>query len=243
MLTSSRMSTAISFNHPSDDVSSARLHSDELLHASRELDWRFLLPDPRLQRVAYVGAVRRKLVDSLRRFSASLTLSETPPPWEGITSQYDVVVASNPTCKAMRWAATLVREGGHLYVRVSRNRCWIDPLSKPDGPRLRYVDDHLAVIKRLGFTEAAAYWHWPSFETCAEIVPLDQPEALEHFFSRRRKRGIARLKVTLGRGLIRLRMFQRLVACFSIVAQRRYPPVPSWPPPVRQRDETTFRNK
>ena len=43
----------------------AALDADALLQASRRVDWRFLLPDPNLGRVAYLGPRRGALLDSL----------------------------------------------------------------------------------------------------------------------------------------------------------------------------------
>ena len=53
--------------------------SDALLQASRRVDWRFLLPDPNLERVAYLGPANRSLWESLRLFSAALAVIESIP--------------------------------------------------------------------------------------------------------------------------------------------------------------------
>src|SRR5262245_35723918 len=89
-----------------------QLDADALLQASRRVDWRFLLPDPNLGRVAYLGPARGALLESLRLFSVSLALGEAAG------AQYDVVVAHNPSLDGLRHAAELVRPGGFLYLEA-----------------------------------------------------------------------------------------------------------------------------
>jgi hypothetical protein len=68
--------------------------------------------------------------------------------------------------------------------------------------------------------EATAYWHWPSFEACAEIVPLADHAALLLAFARRRSGAGARLKSMVGRVFLQSGLFVRLVPCFSVVARK-----------------------
>src|ERR1044071_531014 len=67
----------------------APLDADVLLQASRRVDWRFLLPDPNLGRVAYFGPARGALLESLRLFSAALALGEAA---SSGGAQHDLVV-------------------------------------------------------------------------------------------------------------------------------------------------------
>src|SRR6185436_21148578 len=93
------------------------IDTDALLQASRRVDWRFLLPDPRLGRVAYVGPARGALVESLRLFSASVTMAGTASA-ANATGQYELVVASGPSLEILRRASELVGPGGFLYVEA-----------------------------------------------------------------------------------------------------------------------------
>jgi SAM-dependent methyltransferase len=192
-----------------------QLDADALLQASRRVDWRFLLPDPNLAHVAYIGPARGALAESLRLFSAELTL--IGPTTDVVSGQYDVVVAHAPSAGVLRQAAGLLKPGGWLYIEAygpfrRRN-------TRP-GRGLRYAAEYIAAIGQLGLVEAAAYWHWPNFESCAEIVPLSDQNALLLAFARRRGGAAARLKSGLGRVLLRSGMFARLAPCFSIVAQK-----------------------
>jgi hypothetical protein len=191
-----------------------QLDADALLQASRRVDWRFLLPDPNLRQVAYIGQPRGTLVDSLRLFSAALTLAE--PASAGLSAQYDVVVASRPSLGELGRSASLLKPGGFLYVEA------YGPFSlrwRRSGG-LRFAADYVGAVERLGLVEAEAYWHWPNFESCAEIVPLSDRDALRLAFGRRRSGTGARLKSALGRVLLRSGLFARLVPCFSIVARK-----------------------
>ena len=200
-----------------------QMDSDALLQASRRLDWRFLLPDPALDRVAYIGLAHGALVESLRLFSTSLTVVD-PRAADDRTAQYDVVVATDPTYAMLQRAVALVRPGGCLYVethaalRLRRRGDTGRRMNK--SPRLRYAADYVTVLRRLGLASVEAHWHWPNFESCAEIVPLDDRAALLLAFARRQSGPAARMKSTLGRWLLRGGLFARLVPCFSVVGRK-----------------------
>ena len=217
--------------------------TEALLQASRRVDWRFLLPDPELGRVGYAGPARGALVDALRKFSASLTVyledrgpsqrspqlrmrpgqfgsirttGETRPgsPLEGEAAgsgQFDVVVAIEPAITTLEQAVQGLRPDGWLYVEAH------GPALR--GP-LRIARDYAAALRRLGMADVEAHWHWPNFESCAEIVPLDEKAALLSVFERHRSEPSARLKSTFGRWLLRSGLLARVVPHFSIVARR-----------------------
>ena len=195
------------------DSQRTQLDADALLQASRRVDWRFLLPDPNLRQVAYLGPAHGALLESLRLFSASLALSEAAG------AQYDVVVAHNPPLDTLRRAAGLVRPGGFLYVEaygpLHRRR-----LRRGPGRWPRFAADYVAAAERFGLAEAVAHWHWPNFESCAEIVPLADLDAMRLALGRRRSGAGARLKSAFGRALARSGLFARLAPCFSIVARK-----------------------
>ncbi len=193
------------------ETTSAEPDADALLQASRRLDWRFLLPDPSLREVGYSGPARGTLLESLRLFSESLAILDGSA---NGAARYDVVVARAPARAALERAAAAVRPGGFLYVEVERS-------FRPGKHRSRGPANYVAVIARLGFDEVAAYWHWPSFEACAEIVALDARDALLLAFARRRSGAAARLKSAFGRALVRSGLLARVVPCFSVVGRRR----------------------
>ena len=191
----------------------APLDADALLQASRRVDWRFLLPDPNLGRVAFLGPARGPLIESLRLFSAALAANDAA----GQDGLYDIVVAVDPEHAVLRRAAGLLRPGGHLYVEA---RGPFKPARLLRGGRPRFAAGYVAAVRRLGLVEAVAHWHWPNFESCAEIVPLGERDALLLALARRRGGAGARLKSALGRALLWSGMFARLAPCFSVVARK-----------------------
>jgi hypothetical protein len=192
-------------------LETSRLHtpaqSDALLQASRRVDWRFLLPDPNLGEVAYLGPAHGSLLESLRLFSAALTVIEVTTLHDRQPAQFDVVVMNAPSDERVKQGAALVRPEGFLYVEVRRR--W--------G---RSPADYVSAIRRLGFAEVEAYWHWPNFEACAEIVPLGDPVAVLHALGRRRSGVAARLKSAVGRWLLQSGLLVRVIPCFSMVAHK-----------------------
>lgn len=213
------------------------MDTDALLQASRRLDWRFLLPHPELGHVGYLGAADDELFESLRLFSAAITRIDLSSIGGGSAAarRYDVVVLSDPSYEDLAAAPGLLRPGGSLYLegrrhlsplaRSTRVSTRTEPQAGEGGgrvrvPRLGSAADYMQATRRLSLVDVRAYWHWPDFERCAEIVPLDDQAALLHALSRRRSAGIARIKAKLGRSLVKLDYMERLAPCFSIVGQR-----------------------
>jgi hypothetical protein len=176
-----------------------------LLEAARRLDWRFLLPDPELGRVACVGRPDPALVAALRALAGSLTVADAA----GEPEAYPVVVAAVPTRAELHLAVRLVRPGGWLYVErqgplAGRGRSW--PASA-----------QRAVLARHGLDQIAEHWHWPNFAASKWIVSLGDPAAVR--YALRRHRGGARARVLRRLGLLLpTRLLAAVVPCTSIVA-------------------------
>ena len=205
-----------------------RVHSDTVLQAARRLDWRFLLPDPRLERVAYLGAARGTLVTSLELFSQKLTMFSPSQVDAYHRAQYDVVVVSKPTGLALEQAAGLVRPGGSLYVEAHglfwpgrwRKRQAVPSLWQKN--RLVYPNDYVTALQRLGLTQVQTLWFWPNFERCTKIIPLDQTTVLQYALAPQSVHAgtNARLKSTGIQWLLGIQWLTQLVPCFGIVASK-----------------------
>ncbi len=194
--------------------------SDPALQVVRRIDWRFLLPDPSLGQVAYMRPTDGTLLESLRLFSESLTVIGMPRPQVGTTGQYDLVVASRPSYEALQEAADLVRPGGFLYIEaygLLHHAGWRWGVR---GRWLRKPADYVDAIRGLGLIEVRAHWHWPDFESCTKIVPLDDQAALLHVFTHHGRGTRARLRAGLGRWVLWSGLLAFVVPCFSIVAHR-----------------------
>jgi hypothetical protein len=163
---------------------SATVRTDEsALAAVRRADWRFLLPDPGLGRVAYLAPHEPALVEALGLVSAEVDLFERPEP----TADHDVVVLTGAGSDLVAGAGGLLAPGGWLYAETS-------------GPRARSWS---RALRAAGYEEVVAYWLWPDAGACREIVPLT-PGPLRHALGRRdpgaRVRGRARAAVLLAAG-------------------------------------------
>ena len=190
------------------------------LQAVRRIDWRFLLPDPRLGNVACLAPADEPLLVSLRLFSHSVELVELN---DGTPGAYDLVVSSSLNDQRLIAAAKLTRPGGYIYGEAPglTARLWsrIRGVDWRPGPSSHPVD-LLALASALGLTDLQTYWHWPDFVSTSQIIPLDNDLALQLALSRvgRGRRG--RVKLVGGSLLLRIGLLRRLIPCFSLVAQR-----------------------
>jgi hypothetical protein len=187
------------------DRRTERAQPPTLLRSSRRLDWRFLLPDHRIGRVAYVGRRDPTLREALDRIADRVEAVDAVP---AANELYDLVVCREPTPDELAAATALVRPGGCLYAEIERSltdrlRDWRQP-------------GH-AQLDSLHPLSAEPFWHWPDFENCEEIVPLADPGAVQLMLARRRAYG-AHAKVMAARALVALRLVGAAAPCISVVA-------------------------
>jgi hypothetical protein len=132
--------------------------------ATHRADWRFLLPDPDVARVAYLPPQDAELVSALELSGAVVDLGGASV--ESEKHELVVITAGRPSC--VECAPRLLRAGGWLYAEVP-------------GWRTHVWESELC---RCGFDEIAAHWLWPSAHDFREIVPLE-PAALRQALARR----------------------------------------------------------
>lgn len=197
--------------------------SDELLQLSRRLDWRFLLPEPRLQQVAYFGPAESTLVTALKTFSESLTMLPAAPTAARAATppRFAVVVAVAPAPAALAGISEVLLPGGCLYVELGSvfagrkrraGQGWRQALSGPQ--------EYVAALQRLGFEQVVAYWHRPSFAAAAQIIPLRDPLALQFVLGRRSHDWKNRLISALERAALHSGALARWIGCVSLVARK-----------------------
>jgi hypothetical protein len=151
------------------ELPAAHTDHDSLLQLSRRVDWRFLLPEPELRRVAIVGSPDPELVRACDVFGES-------------GEPLDVLVARGaPSPHALQ----RLRRGGWLYAEFEGVGAAV------------HARRAAAALARRGF-RIQVHWHRPSFAACEEIVPLDDRDALRLALARqeraaRAKATIARL--------------------------------------------------
>ena len=198
-----------------------------LVEASRRIDWRFLLPNPSLGDVAAVGPVADTLTESLKLFCASLTLLGMERAHEERSdSLFDVVVACDPSRAVVRRTATLIKPGGFLYLEargltsllLSRRPARLDALRKNT---LWRAEVYASVLRPIGFTDVQAHWHWPDFENCKMMIPLDNSAAIRHALDRGGRGLKARLRRGMGHILRWSGLLTWTVPCYSVLARRK----------------------
>jgi hypothetical protein len=169
------------------------------LALARRADWRFLLPQPRLGRVAYLAPHDPALAAALSLVSDVLELAAAPE----TASRHDVVVLTRGRRRHIPGARALLRQGGWLYAEVP-------------GPVARAW---IRALRRSGFEEVSAHWLWPDADTCREIIPLE-PDPLLHALSRRDPGARLRLRARMAEVLVASGMLP-LVVCRAGVIGRR----------------------
>ncbi len=84
--------------------------SDQDLQLARRIDWRFLLPEPYLRRVAYFGHEPAALPSALTHFSESLRINSVAE-----SGSFDLVVLHLIEASSLPKAHKLLVPGGFLY--------------------------------------------------------------------------------------------------------------------------------
>jgi hypothetical protein len=202
------------------------LSPDALLRMSRRVDWRFLLPSPHLGDVAYIGVNGPMHLDSLRLFSNFLTNLDSIRTSEKNRREFDGIVLSEPSYEILRRATNLVKSGGFIYLEVRKPLNPVELVKdlysrmRKGFPRLIVPGDYLLLFEELGFTEVQANWHWPSFQACTKIIPINNESALDYAFLQSGRSTKARLKAILGHWLQRSGLLWWVLPCFSVVAVR-----------------------
>lgn len=195
--------------------------SDRNLQLSRRLDWRFLLPKPRLHCVAYVGPAQTTLASALQQFSEELkifsTLEDTAP--RLYESFFDLVVMAEPRLTELEQVQHWLAPRGYLYAEVQHAWDWRTerrlPLVTRGFPNLA---EWQVALARLGFVDIRAHWHRPSFERAVQIIPMHDAEAMDFVFSRRSEDLVSLLKFATGRSLMKTAWLARWLQCVSLVA-------------------------
>lgn len=175
----------------------------DLLRAVRRVDWRYLVGNGVLGRVVYVGRVDHEHLAALRAVADEVVAGDLADP-----EPAELVVVACPTADELSRAAALVRPGGWIFVE-----------GRPRRSRIG-VRQYIALLKEHGFGPPEAFWHFPDFASCLEIIPLHDRAAVMMSLDRRRRSGAAIAKGMLARALLALGLLPRALPAVSVVAQR-----------------------
>ena len=191
------------------------IRDDATLQACRRLDWRFLLPEPRLGTVLLWGTKPSTLSQALERFAESVTMREAV--LRELTSAgdggFDLAVLQSPGKRCLTTVASLLKPGGCVYIELHRR------LRQP----LRSINlsECVLLLQRKGFQHIQCYWHQPDFERCLEILPLGNRQAMRYYFSKPAGDWGTWLKLRIAGLLFYSGLLINLVPCLSIVARQR----------------------
>ncbi len=178
-------------------------HHDQKLQLVRRLDWRFLLPEPNLKRVGYVGESDPALVTALKYFADDVEMLNSAAPER---PPFDLIVARAQRAAEIEFVFDWLKAGGCLYWEIL-------PKNFLSPPRIEKIAGELS---RIGFVEIHAQWHRPSFERALHIIPLAQT-AFHYFFAPERG---DRHKSAAGRFLQKTGLLKYAMTCVSVVAMK-----------------------
>jgi hypothetical protein len=182
---------------------------------ARRADWRFLLPEQELRRIAVFVPANvepdHRLVRALADGGTdvrTIVVSASPATE---THDRDLVVIPDADARCIRWAAAAADTGCLLYAELRRR------------PRMRFRSPGAitARLRRSGFEPLAVHWHEPDFEHSVQIVPLDSAKAVIAALRRRDRTGALETSVSIL--LVRLRLFDHLAWPLSITARWKGP--------------------
>lgn len=171
----------------------------DLLAAVRRADWRFLLPDPSLGRVAYLAPHLPDVVVALQEVAAAVDLLDTV---DATRPDYDVVVITGGRIETVATARALLRSGGWVCAEV----------------RGRQAGRAARTLRASGFEAIEASWLWPNAGACREMVPLVGP-ALREALGRRDPGGRLRARVRLAQALARTPLIRLAVRSAVVVGR------------------------
>ncbi|HEX9652594.1 MAG TPA: hypothetical protein VGA99_02690, partial [bacterium] len=178
---------------------------EQKLHLIRRLDWRFLLPDPNLNRVIYLGEANSALITAVRYFADYFEILNSGTPGR---KPFDLAVVRSHRLEEAGLAFDLLKPGGYFYWEtIQKNRL------VPIG-----VKAQVDYLRKIGFENIAAHWHRPNFERALDLVPIFDATALDYFFAPERGE---RKKSAAGRFLLRTGLLKFAMTCVSIVAIKR----------------------
>ena len=198
------------------EILTEKSRRDRQILTIRRLDWRFLLPDPRLENVACIGTPAADLIAALEAFSSRFTnLADVNSAAKRIAEpRFDVLVASRAKQAEIEAALPLLKPGGFLYWEVERSN--VTGVAK-----FCSIYSYRKHLKKLKLGDIQIHWHRPNFVACKEIIPLENSSALNFAFAKGHVGLKGRVKEFGGKLLKISGLLAFVVPCFSIVAKKK----------------------
>lgn len=168
----------------------------------RRLDWRFLLPQPHLGDVAYIGHADGTLWPAVEAFSeAAVRFGEQ----EELPGGARLLVAQDTATARTKKAIGALSAGGTLYWELPRSRNPLTPWRR--------------MLRASGLIDARVHWHHPNFDACELIVPLNDPTAIASVLRRRYPKARSKMLRLVSRLVSRAPMLWVLLPSVSVTAR------------------------
>jgi hypothetical protein len=146
----------------------AATSAEEASRLTRRLDWRFLLPEPRLRRVIYAGESTSSLARALEALSESVSFAGLHGDPCG---EADLVVAQSVGRQDLERVMPRLVSGGWLYWELKAGQ-------SPSAADLDW-------LARWGVSQVRTFCNLPDFEDRRWIVPLDHSGGFAMLLKRR----------------------------------------------------------
>ncbi len=174
-----------------------------------------MLPDPRLEYVACIGAPAGDFIAALDAFSRHFEkITDVKSAANQINKfEFDVLVASQAKPAEIEAALPLLKPEGFLYWEVERSRL-------EGAAKFRSVYSYRKHLKKMGFGDIQIYWHRPNFAACKEIIPLENTAALNFTLAKGHVGLKGQAKEIAGKLLKMSGLLAFVVPCFSLVAKK-----------------------
>ncbi|MEA5456668.1 hypothetical protein SPF06_18245 [Sinomonas sp. JGH33] len=196
---------------PADEPASV---DDEVLplHLWRLLDWRFLLPDLQPRSVGYGGNVGRSMKSALRLLDPH---AAPVRPGGGASKDklFDLVLLADPDRGLFEAAAGAVRPGGWICISAKRS-LW----SRGSGPRT--LAGWKRELARSGFRDVSVYWHAPTLDRAARMVPTSSSRAIKDTLALHRGVRYGLAKAVAARIALSLRVFDAAIPEGTVTGRR-----------------------
>jgi hypothetical protein len=193
-----------------DPVSSPALP----LHLWTLLDWRFLLPVLQPQSVGYGGRTSPDLMSALRLLDPDATPVRSDRTGTS-DKEFDVVLLTEPDLPLFETAAAAVQPDGWMCAQVRRS------FLARSGPRT--LAGWKRAFARNGFRDIRVYWHAPTLERPARIVPVASTTAIRNTLSRHGPIRFGRAKAMIGRLALALGLFDIAIPEGTVTGHRPGP--------------------
>lgn len=204
-----RQASALLWNAISKSETEPAAGRDPLpLHLWMLLDWRFLLPVAKPQRLGYGGRISSDAITALNLLDpAARRINAGDPP-----EDFDVVLLSEPDTGVFQSAAASLRPGGWICVQVRRT-------FRP-GPGPSTLAGWKQALARFGFEDVAVYWQVPSLERPARFVPTSSSSAVRDTLAHYSSVRFGKAKAAAGRLALNLGLFNVAAAEGTVVGRR-----------------------